>query len=222
MDNQLFERLDAFGLREAMDGGLAIAPGVVTNNLDLVGEGRVQVSVPSVPEMEPWCRVVTLGGGGGRGFAWIPQVGDEVLLAFANNDTSAAYVLGGLWNTTDRPPLAVPTDFLTKRVIKTGLLDVPGHEVEFDDLKQSITITNSTQQKITIDPLAITFENTAGTLSISLDNKTQSITIEAAAKIALKALQLSLEGTNVDIKGTVVNIQASGPCVVQGTPIKLN
>jgi uncharacterized protein involved in type VI secretion and phage assembly len=221
MDDALFERLDQLGA-ESIKEGFAIAPGVVTNNLDAIAEGRVQVRIPSIPGMEPWARVPAMGGGSGRGFLWIPQVDDEVLVAFAQNDASAAYVLGGLWSTVDRPPLTLPTDFLIKRVIKTGLAGGLGHEVEFDDALQSITITSSTMQKITIDPLQIRIENTAGTLSVTLDNKSQTVSVQSALKIELKATQISLEGVQVDIKGAMVNIQSSGPCSVQGLPIKLN
>jgi uncharacterized protein involved in type VI secretion and phage assembly len=221
MEDALFERLDKLG-PESLPDGFAIAPGVVTNNLDVMSEGRVQVRIPSVPAMEPWARVPAVGGGSGRGFIWIPQIDDEVLVAFAQNDPSAAYVLGGLWSTSDRPPLTVPTDFLIKRVIKTGLAGGLGHEIELDDALQSITITSSTKQKITIDPLQIKIANTAGTLSIALDNATQTVTVQSALKIELKATQISLEGVQVDIKGALVNIQSSGPCSVTGLPIKLN
>lgn len=221
MDNALFERLEQLG-PDSLPDGWAIAPGVVTNNFDSLGEGRVQVKIPSLPSMEPWARVASVGAGSSRGFAWIPQVDDEVLVAFEQNDPSGAYVLGGLWSTRDRPPLTLPTDFLIKRVIKTGVAGGLGHEVEFDDALQSIKITSSTQQKITIDPLQIKIENTAGTLSITLDNATQTISVQSALKIELKATQISLEGVQVDIKGSLVNIQSAGPCSVQGLPIKLN
>ena len=221
MDDALFERLDQLG-PDSLPDGFAIAPGIVTNNFDLVAEGRIQVRIPSVPALEPWARLPTLGGGSGRGFLWIPEMDDEVLVAFAQNEPNAAYVLGGLWSTVDRPPLTAPPEFLIKRVIKTGIKSGFGHEVEFDDALQSITITSSTKQKVTIDPLQIKIENTAGTLSIALDNKTQTVSIQAALKIELKATQISLEGATVDIKGAVVNIQSTGPCSVQGLPIKLN
>ena len=163
-----------------------------------------------------------MGAGSSRGLLWIPQVDDEVLVGFAQNDPTAAYVLGGLWSTLDRPPVTLPTDFLTKRVIKTGVAGGLGHEVEFDDALQSIKITSSTQQKITIDPLKIELSNTAGTLTISMDNASQTISIQAAVKIEMKAAQISLEGVKVDIKGATVNVQATGPCTVTGIPIKLN
>ena len=221
MNDALMERLDQLG-PDSLPDGFGISPGQVINNTDLISEGRVQVKVFSMPAFEPWARLPAVGGGSGRGFLWIPQMDDEVLVAFAHNDLSAAYVLGGLWSTKDRPPLTIPTDFLAKRVIKTGISDAPGHEVEFDDVLQSITITTSTMQKVTIDPLKISLQNTAGTLSITLDNSTETISIQAAAKIEMKAASISLEGVDVEIKGTNITVQAGGPCTVQGLPIQLN
>ena len=203
-------------------GGFAIAPGIVTENIDFLSEGRVKVRVPAMPGFEPWARVSSVGAGSDRGFCWIPQLDDEVLIAFAQNDASTAYILGGLWSTQSRPPLSIPTDFLNKRTIKTGIAGAPGHQVEFDDLLQSITITTSTQQKITLDPEKIEFSGAFGALTISMDNASQTISLQAAVKLELKAPQISLEGLTVEIKGTEVTINAAGPCSVQGLPIKLN
>ncbi len=203
--------------------GFAIAPGIVTNNLDVLAEGRVQVQIPSLPAYEPWARVSSVGAGSSRGFAWIPQINDEVLVAFNQNDERDAYVLGGLWNTMDRPPLTLPTDFLIKRVIKTGVAGGMGHEIEFDDALQSITITSSTKQKITIDPLKIELTNTAGTLKITLDNTQQAISIQAVTSIELKAAQIKLQAANIDINGTVAtNVKSSALCNVSAPLVKIN
>jgi uncharacterized protein involved in type VI secretion and phage assembly len=196
--------------------GYAIAPGQVTNNLDLIGEGRVQVRIPSLPAYEPWARLAAVGGGSSRGFLWVPQINDEVLVAFNQNDDRDAYILGGLWSTLDRPPLVAPPELLIKRVIKTGIAGGLGHEVEFDDALQSITITSSTQQKITIDPLKIELTNLAGSVKISLDNTTQTISIEALNSIELKAAaQIKLQAANIDIQGTVLTN-------ITGTLVKIN
>lgn len=221
MDNALFERLEKTGA-ESLKPGFALAPGIVTNNLDILGEGRVQVRVPSLPDFEPWARVLGVGAGSSRGFCWIPQIDDEVLVGFAQNDLASAYVIGGLWSMRDRPPIAIPLEFLTKRVIKTGVAGGLGHEVEFDDLLQSVTITTSTQQKIAMDPKTIEISTTGGTVSVKVDLATQTVSIQAPVKIEMKAAQISLEGLTVDIKGTNINIQAAGPCTVTGLPIKLN
>jgi uncharacterized protein involved in type VI secretion and phage assembly len=202
----------------------AVAPGVVTNNLDLLGEGRVQVRIPALPNFEPWARVASVGGGSGRGFLWLPQNDDEVLVAFAQNDPNSAYVLGGLWSTRDRPPLGVPLDFTTVRLIRTGIGSVPrAHEIRFDDAKDTITIVTALDQKVTLSPDKIEISGAAGALKVSLDTKAQSISLTAPQKIELQAAQISLKGAQVSIEGTAnLNLKTNGPCVVSGTPIKLN
>ena len=80
----------------------------------------MQVHIPALPAFDPWARLAAIGAGSSRGFLWVPEVDDEVLVAFNQNDERDAYILGGLWNTLDRPPVTLPTDFLIKRVIKTG------------------------------------------------------------------------------------------------------
>lgn len=202
--------------------GFAIAPGTVTNNTDLIGEGRVQVKIPTRPSFEPWARLPSIGGASGRGFMWVPQIDDEVLVAFADNDTSSAYILGGLWSSLKSPPLSLPEDTLSKRVIKTGLTEALGHKIEFDDAQQSITITTSTDQKISMDPQTITLTNLAGSVSITLDNDEEKISLTAANEIEMNAIQISMTATTIEMSGTEVSITASGPCTVQGLPIQLN
>ena len=203
--------------------GFAIAPGIVTNNLDLLGQARVQVKIPSRPSFEPWARVSAIGASGSRGFCWIPQVDDEVLVAFAEDDMGSAYVLGGLWSTLNRPPLSVPTDFLIKKVIKTGASESVGHEIEFDDALQSISIKTSTNQKITLDPTKIELSNLAGTVTIKLDSVSQEIKITAAAKIALESVaSIELKAAKIDMTAGTFSITSTGPCSVTGLPIKLN
>lgn len=211
------------GVDTEEEQGFAIAPGIVTNNLDLIAEGRVQVRIPSRPGLEPWARLAAIGAGSSRGFLWVPQIDDEVLVAFNQGDETDAYVLGGLWSTLDRPPLTIPTDFLIKRVLKTGLEAGIGHEIEFDDALQSITITSSTQQKVTIDPLKIEMTNLAGTVKITLDNTQQAISIQAVNSIELKATQIKLQAATIDIEGAVAtNVKSTGVCNITAPLVKIN
>ena len=135
-------------------------------------------------------------------------------MALNQDNVNDAFVLGGLWNTRDRPPVDVPGEALFKRVYKTGLPEDPlSHTVEFDDVKQSITITTSTEQKITLDPTKIELSTTGGLVSITLDVLTESVLIEgtkismSAAEISLSAFKVSINGVEqTDIKGGVVTI----------------
>jgi phage baseplate assembly protein gpV len=222
MPTGLIDTLAEQDASKSAQEGFAIAPGIVTENIDIMTECRVKVRIPAMPGFEPWARVSSVGGGSGRGFAWMPQVDDEVLLAFAQNDPANCYVLGGLWSTTSRPPMDIPTDSLNKRVIKTGISDAPGHTVEFDDLLQSVTITTSTKQKIEMAPAKLEISGAFGALSISMDTESLSVSITAAVKLELKATDISIQGTSVEIKGGTVSIQSAGPCSVTGLPIQLN
>ena len=202
--------------------GFAIAPGIVTNNLDLLGEGRIQVKIPSRSALEPWARVAAVGASASRGFVWIPAIDDEVLVAFAEDDLGSAYIIGGLWSTMNRPPLSLPTDFLIKKVIKTGLTETLGHELEFDDLEQSITITTSTKQKVMLTPTKIEMTNLAGTVDITLDNTSQSVKITAVNKIEMQSATFEITAAKIDMTAAQISITSTGPCSVTGIPIKLN
>jgi uncharacterized protein involved in type VI secretion and phage assembly len=157
-----------------------------------------------------------------RGTYFIPQVNDEVVLAFEHGDIRHPYIIGSVWNIQDLPPAPLPTDPIQKRIIRT----VAGHEIAFDEILQSLTITTSTQQKIDIDPLKIEISNTAGSHKITIDNATLTITIEATAgNIELKAPvgRVSIQGAQVEINGTLsTDIKSAALCNVQAPLVKIN
>src|SRR4051794_11476852 len=84
--------------------GVAVA--VVRENKDNSGLGRVQVSYPwySQPRASYWARVALPMSGKERGVYFIPEVGDEVLVAFERGDLRFPYVVGCLWNGVDKSP----------------------------------------------------------------------------------------------------------------------
>src|SRR5262245_59569454 len=121
----------------------SVAPGIVKNNCDLVVQGKVLVRIPTL-DQEVWARLTATGAGNGTGHFHVPNIDDEVLVALVHSNPVDAYILGGMWSTKVSPPIApVPTDVPTKRVIRTGLTAAVGHEIEFDDLLQTITITSA-------------------------------------------------------------------------------
>jgi phage baseplate assembly protein gpV len=216
------------GVHEGRHHGFSIAPGVVTNNINLLCEGKVQVKIPSLPEFEPWARVASLGGGSDRGFVWIPQIDDEVLVAFNKNDNGDAYIIGGLWSLMNLPPIKDPLEFVTKRMIKTGVKDSPlAHEIEIDDLDQSITITTSTKQKITMDAEKISIETTKGLLKITMAiaDVPPSISIESKGDISLSAPlgKISLDAMEVEISGELsTDISSDDTVSISGISVELN
>jgi uncharacterized protein involved in type VI secretion and phage assembly len=217
------------GKRKRLGAGYSIAPGKVVDNLNLLAEGRVQVHIPSLPAFDPWARIAAVGGGPGRGFAWVPQVDDEVLVAFSQNDERDAYILGGLWSMANRPPISDPISFLNKRVIKTGMKNSPlAQTIELDDLTQSVSITTSLGHSITLDKDSVELSALKGILKISMKlGTTPSISIQAVpgGNIELSAPTgtITLQANQVDITSTTAtNIKSAAMVTVRGPQVQLN
>jgi len=202
--------------RQEQDAGTSIVTGTITSNCDLPGHGKLLVRIPSL-DTEVLARMASPGGGPGAGIQFVHRVGDEVLVALSQNDAADAFILGGLWGTQDQPPVATP-DAPAKRVIKTGLVKGgPAHQIEMDDALQTISIVSSTKQKVTIDPLKIELSNSAGTLTITMDNKTQTITIKGV-QIKLSALaSIDLDATQIKLTAKQsISIAAGATCSISG------
>jgi uncharacterized protein involved in type VI secretion and phage assembly len=80
--------------------------GLVTNNKDPDKLGRIKVKFPWLSEEveSHWARIAYPMGGIKRGYWWIPEVDDEVLIGFLFGDVNMPYVVGGLYNGKDIPP----------------------------------------------------------------------------------------------------------------------
>jgi len=197
----------------------SIAPGTVKNNCDLIRQGKVLVRIPTL-DQEVWARLTATGAGNGTGHFHTPNVDDEVLVALVHSDPIDAYIIGGMWSTKVAPPVSPgPADVPSKRKIRTGLTAEVGHEIEFDDLKQSITITSSPpgfQQKIKMDPKGISLENETGTVKIEMNNVSQIITIEA-----LTGIEISSKGF-LKMGAKTIFLEADTLCVISGKPVKIN
>ena len=86
-----------------------VSIGLVTQNQDPDGLCRVKVRFPwhDKPTESYWARLAVPMAGDDRGVVMIPEVGDEVLVAFEREDLRFPYVLGGLWNGKDKPPKGI-------------------------------------------------------------------------------------------------------------------
>lgn len=199
-----------------------VAVGIVSNNFDLPTEGKVLVRVPTI-DREVWARLAAPGAGPGAGFFYVPRIDDEVLVVFAGGDLTDAFVVGGLWSTRDPIPVSDPVTALSTRIIRSGVTQGMGHQIEMDDLLQSVTITTSTEQKIVMDPTKIELSNMAGTVKITMDGVGQSISITALSSIKLEAPQISLKGATVEINGVATTtVKSGGVCNVTAPLVKIN
>lgn len=197
-----------------------VAPAVVTNIDDTDGKCRVKVKFPWLDETyeSDWCRTVQLGAGAQRGFEIIPEVNDEVLVAFERGEIGSPVVIGGLHNWVDVPPRPNPEvvtgGLVTKRLFRSRT----GHTILIDDTEGTqggITLfTGDSQTKVVLNmgDNGITIESTRPVLMKS----SSTVSVEAGADLSLKA-----QGA-VSIQGATVKVAAEGPVQVQGAVIKLN
>ncbi|WP_331771657.1 phage baseplate assembly protein V (plasmid) [Embleya sp. NBC_00888] len=195
-----------------------VAPATVVDNLDLTGAGRVLVRYAWLPGVEPWARVCAPVAGDGSGVWFMPQPGDEVLVAFRNGDVREPYVLGGLWTMTSRPPVDLPTDSVTKRVIRTPV----GHEVAIDDLVQTVTLTHALGHSIEMSVDGITLAVAGGAAKISLTTS-GAVTVTGTRSVEVSGLDVSVEaGNGLAAKATRADIRAAATCSIQGALVKIN
>ncbi|HUJ26100.1 MAG TPA: phage baseplate assembly protein V, partial [Myxococcales bacterium] len=136
--------------------------GIVTNVKDPDKAGRVKVCFPRLPgnPESDWARVGQPAAGPGRGFYWIPQVNDEVLVMFERGQANAPYVIGTLWNGKDKPMKDGYTDENTKIMVQTK----SGHQLVLEDKK---------------DAELITLGDKSGNRTITWDVKNKKFLIEA-------------------------------------------
>jgi phage baseplate assembly protein V len=208
--------MDVFSRRTAPDGvdgrfnGVAVA--IVTNNKDPDGLGRVKVSLPWLGERveSDWTRVVTPVAGAGRGMYWLPEVDDEVLVAFEHGRPDSPYVLGGLWNGKDKPPESNQDGKNNVRALKTRsghlirLTDTDGDEkIEIVDKTGKNSIVISAKDK-TVAIADVTVKSTNGKLKLSGNGV--EITSQAAVKIEASQNMDLKAGPQLNLKGQMVNI----------------
>jgi phage baseplate assembly protein gpV len=196
-----------------------VSPGVVVGNIDLTGQGRVQVKLPWLPDVEPWARICAPVAGDSAGIWAIPQEGDEVLVAFANGDVAHAYVLGGLWSMTSRPPADLPTDAITKRVIKSPL----GHKITIDDFEQTISLESLLGHKVEIGPTSIELSMAGGAASIELD-AAGGIKISGKRSVEVHAPLVEVKGdASAKVSSTgALDLSGGASCKIGAAVVAIN
>lgn len=157
---------------------------VVKKNDDPESMGRVQVQFPwqQGSDTTPWIRMVTPHGGAKKGFYFIPEVGEDVLVGFEQNDPDLPYVIGALYQGKAK------TDIFHKQNYKKGIKTKSGNSILFDDEggKEKIHIVNKD-----------------GTNEIL-------ITMEAEGKIMIKAkTEMDISAKNIKIHGEEIKIEAT-------------
>lgn len=196
--------------------GIALAQ--VVTNLDTTGQGRVQVRLPWLPGIQPWARVAVLGAGSQLGTYFMPQDGDEVLVAFHQGEVTDAYVIGCVWNGRDRSPATQSSDAVNRRLIRTPA----GHEIALDEAQRSITITSADKQRVSLTPNTISVAISGDKTRVTLENS-GAVTIEASQRLVLRAPTIQLDSTNLEMGGrSSARIDGGQACFIQAGKVFIN
>jgi uncharacterized protein involved in type VI secretion and phage assembly len=167
-----------------------VYPALVSDIKDPDGQGRVKVQLPWSPDAdggsyEAWARLATLMGGSSRGTWFVPDVNDEVLVAFEGGDARRPYVVGALWNGTDSPPETMDgSGQNNKKVVKSR----NGVKITLDDQngQEKLALETPGGQKVTLKdgPGSIEIVDSNGN-SVKLESS--GITVTASAKVTVSA-----------------------------------
>jgi uncharacterized protein involved in type VI secretion and phage assembly len=207
--------LDKLGQKGSKEGILGVVVGIVTNNQDPDGLGRVKVKIPrlSGDDESNWARIVSFMAGKERGSFFLPEVDDEVLVAFEYGNINIPYIIGSLWNGKDKPPISNDDGKNNFRIIKSR----SGHLIRLDDtdgMEKIEIIDKSEKNSLSIDTadnkIMIKSEKdieiSAPNGKVIIDAKDIEIKSSASAKVeASSGLDLKASGT-MNIKGATVNI----------------
>ncbi|TDF97275.1 hypothetical protein E1757_14935 [Paenibacillus piri] len=215
---------------------------VVTNNKDPEGLARVKLKLP-LREAETetdWVRIATLMAGKDRGSLFIPEVGDEVLVAFHLGEIRQPFVIGTLWSKTQPSPKGNDKNNLRKFKSRAG------HELEFDDDDADAKVTIKTKKGQTIvfsdKQDTIDIHEQSGNNAIQIKgasaneitiksstsviklNATGDVSIESSKAITLKSTQVQIEASaTMALKaGASLDIKSDGIITMKGSMVKIN
>jgi phage protein D len=192
-----------------------VVPAVVTNNTDPDNMGRVKVKFPWLKDdlESDWARVVTIGAGNTRGIQWLPEVNDEVMVAFEHGNFNYPVVVGSVWNGRDAlvDTAAVSGGNVNKRLMKSR----SGHTITLDDTDSAPVIEikdkNNNTIKIETTPKKITITSTG------------DIELNATKDVTIKGVNVTVQASgNLEAKGTSGKVEASGPLVIKGATVNIN
>lgn len=182
---------------------------IVVDNVDPDEMGRVKLKFPLLPETPEsfWARLVMPMAGRERGWMTIPEIDDEVLVAFVHGDVNNAIVLGSLFNGVDTPPYANEDGENNLRVFQSR----SGHRLTFDDTDGEERI----ELILHNEEIRLIWDSANKVLSVYCG---KDIIIESVETISMKCKDFKLEASNsINVKaGQTMDVTTGSDCTVDG------
>lgn len=183
-----------------------VYPALVTDVQDPDNQGRVQVKLPFVEESDggsalAWARLATMMAGGDRGTWFIPEVDDEVLVAFTAGDPRRPVVIGALWNGVDAPPETMDSANNVRSITSRS-----GHKLTFDDTAgaEKVELKTNGGHTFTLDDAA------GGTVTLTHSNGA-TIKIDVVGNIEITAnVKVKINApAGLDVTAAMVTVNAA-------------
>lgn len=226
-------------------------PATVKDNNDDRGLGRIKVQFlwqEKNNEVSPWIRSTASYGGKERGFVFVPEVGDRVLVDFEQNNPDLPYVIGSLYHNDVAPKWSKRDKDNNEKAIKTR----SGNQISFNDkngeetihifnkekqneiiitLKDNGKITIKAKEKIELNAPTITMNAQKIEMTADKEMKIDAMKMETESKnYKLTSPQMKMEGQNLSIEAAKTSIKSSGMMeldgggvmVVKGGIVKIN
>ncbi|AZI27335.1 type VI secretion system tip protein VgrG [Pedobacter sp. G11] len=203
--------------------------GIVTQlEKDPEGESRIRVRLPTVEKNGDgiWARLAMVDAGKDRGWVWNPEIDDEVIIGFINDDPRDAVILGRLYSSAHPPHLPYQDDNHEK-----GLKTRSGIQILFNDEKKIVSIETPAGNKFTLseDEKSITIEDQNGN---KIQTNDSGITIESSKDLKIKAKgDIKIEATNISVSSNAqlklegssgVELSSSAITKVKGSIVQIN
>jgi uncharacterized protein involved in type VI secretion and phage assembly len=216
MGTSLIDLLQPHGSSQAQGRFYGVVMAIVTNNQDPSNMARVRVKFPWLSDDNEswWARIAVPMAGKGRGTYFLPEVDDEVLVAFEHGDVRFPYVLGALWNGQDSPPTNNSDGQNNIRLIHSR----SGHLVRLDDTDgdEKIEIIDKTGSN------SITIKSSDNSMSLTCSgdmklNCTGKMTLQATAGMEITC--------DADIKiqaQATMDVESTAPMTIKGAIVNIN
>jgi len=190
--------------------------GIVTNNQDPSNMARVRVKFPWLSDDNEswWARIAVPMAGGGRGSYFLPEIDDEVLVAFEHGDVRFPYVVGALWNGKDAPPANNSDGQNNIRVIHSR----SGHLIRLDDTSgdEKIEVIDKTGGN------SVTIKSSDNSMSLVC---TGDMKLQCDGRMTLQAtagMEITCDA-NIKIQAqATMDIESTAPMTIKGAMVNIN